>query len=840
MPVPTSVALQPALPDLLKELALDLHWSWSHHTDKIWRQLDPVLWELTHNPFVVLQTVSTQRIREVMEDPIVSDIVQEFVEAKRQAAIAPAWYQHHYSQSPLLCIAYFSMEFMLSEALPIYSGGLGNVAGDLLKTASDLGVPLIGVGLLFQQGYSRQVIYPDGFQHYVTPFNDPSQLPLEPLRDDNGEWLRIEIKLPGYSVWLRTWKVQVGRTMLYLLDSNDAANFPIHRGITNELYGAGSEERFLQELVLGIGGWLLLESLGIYPEVCHLNEGHCAFVVVERALKFKDQHGCSFEEALMSTRAGNVFTTHTATGAGFDFFEPAMIRRYLDFYIKDRLQISFRDFLALGRSHPDDESELFNTAYLAIKGSGWVNGVSCLHQLVSQRLFSPLFPRWPIPEVPIDHLTNGVHMPTWDSPEADKLWTEACGKDRWLGTLESLEQNIRAVSSERLWAMRLEAKRQFVAFTRNRYTRQLATLGAPPDIVEKSTKLFDPGVFTIGFARRFVGYKRTNLLLHDRERLMRLLRDQAKPVQMVLAGKAHRGDQEGQRLIADWIMFIQKEGLSERIVFLSDYDMLICAQLVQGVDLWINTPQRPWEACGTSGMKVLVNGGLNLSVLDGWWDEAYDPEVGWAIGDRAVFHQRSISEEQEVQQLYYLLETEIIPCFYRQNEKGIPDGWVNRMRESMARLTPRFSANRALREYTERFYLPAATAYRGRSANKGEEGIRLARYKKQLEEKWRGVSFKEISLVLQDESYLFRATAFLSGLASNEVVAELYADEDNGCGPQVYPMVFDGFLEEQPAIAMFQAVLPATSDAAAYTARIRPSCTALLLPMECNLILWQH
>src|SRR5438876_395179 len=381
--------------DSLAELALDMRWSWNHATDKIWRQLDPELWEITHNPCVVLQTVSRDQIERLLADPVFRKNVDGLVQARRDAAEAPAWFHHTYPQSPLRSVAYFSMEFMLSEALPIYSGGLGNVAGDQLKAASDLGVPVIGVGLLYQQGYFRQVIDKDGAQQALFPYNDPGQLPITPLRRANGEWLRLEIALPGYSVWLRTWQVQVGRVKLYLLDSNDAANFPAHRGITSELYGGGLEFRLKQELLLGIGGWRLLDALGIKPDVCHLNEGHAAFAVLERARSFMQETGQPFDVALTVTRAGNLFTTHTAVAAGFDRFAPALIEQYLDGYAEQKLGIPLHDLLALGRQNPNDSSEPFNMAYLAVRGSGAVNGVSRLHGEVSRHIFLPLFPHWP-------------------------------------------------------------------------------------------------------------------------------------------------------------------------------------------------------------------------------------------------------------------------------------------------------------------------------------------------------------------------------------------------------------------------------------------------------------
>jgi starch phosphorylase len=750
--------------DSLSELALDLRWSWHHGADELWRRLDPTLWELTQNPWVVLQTVSRDKLKRELADPAFSKMIDDLLRAKHEAVAAPAWFQQKHPQSPLSCAAYFSMEFMLSEALPIYSGGLGNVAGDQLKAASDLGVPVVGVGLLYQQGYFRQVINQDGAQQALYPYNDPGQLPITPLRQPNGEWLRLEIALPGYSVWLRAWQVEVGRVKLYLLDSNDAANFPAHRGITSELYGGGPELRLKQELVLGIGGWRLLTVLAIKPEVCHLNEGHAAFAVLERARDFMEETGLPFAAALAATRAGNLFTTHTAVAAGFDRFSPALIEQYLGWYANERLHIPLKDLLALGRQNADDSSEPFNMAYLAIRGSGSVNGVSRLHGEVSRNLFQPLFPRWPTEEVPVGYVTNGVHMPTWDSAAADDLWTEACGKKRWLGMSETLEQDILRVSDEKLWQLRSVASESIVSHARRRLSLQLAASGAPPEAVEEAKHLFDPKVLTIGFARRFATYKRPNLLLHDPDRLLRLLTNPQRPMQLILAGKAHPADQGGQALIQEWTRFIRRPEVRPHAVFLADYDMHLTEQLVHGVDVWLNTPRRPWEACGTSGMKVLVNGGINLSELDGWWAEAYTPEVGWALGDGQEHHDDAARDAAEAEALYGLLEREVVPEFYTRDDRDIPTAWVARMRESMARLTPRFSADRAVREYTEQHYLPCAAAYRRRVAEKGKMGKQVFDWESELEQKWAALHFGETKIETQGGQHVFEVQVALNGL----------------------------------------------------------------------------
>jgi starch phosphorylase len=826
--------------DSLAELALDMRWSWNHATDGVWRTLDPILWELTRNPWVILQTVSRDQIERALADPAFRKNVDDHLRAKRQASETPAWFQQKHPQSPLTCVAYFCMEFMLSEALPIYSGGLGNVAGDQLKAASDLGVPVIGVGLLYQQGYFRQVIDKNGAQQALYPYNDPGQLPITPVRQPNGEWLRLEIALPGYSVWLRAWQVQAGRVKLYLLDSNDAANFPARRGITSELYGGGPELRLEQEMLLGIGGWRLLQALGIKPEVCHLNEGHAAFATLERARSFMEETGQPFEVAFAATRAGNLFTTHTPVAAGFDLFTPSLIEQYLGKYAQKKLGITLRDFLALGRQNPNDSSESFNMAYLAIRGSGAVNGVSRLHGKVSRQLLAPLFPHWPEEEVPVGHVTNGVHMPTWDSASADDLWTGACGKKRWLGTTENLEHDIRRISDGALWQFRIAASKSLVDYARERLSGQLAASGAPAESIEVAEHLFDPNALTLGFARRFATYKRPDLLLHDRQRLLHLLSNSERPVQLIIAGKAHPADQAGQALIQEWIQFIRQPQARPPVIFLSDYDMHLTGRLVQGVDVWINTPRRPWEACGTSGMKALVNGGINLSELDGWWAEAYTPEVGWALGDGREHGDDPAWDAAEAEALYDLLEREVIPEFYARDKDGIPTAWVKRMRESMARLTPIFSAHRAVREYTEERYLPAAIAYREREANKGAFGKELVDWQHSLEQKWDTLHFGEVKVETRGQQHIFEVHVWLNDLDPQAIRVELYADGINSGDPVREEMKCAGSLPDNSGSCVFHATVHTPRPASDYTARIIPVHSGAAVPLESARILWQR
>lgn len=824
--------------DDLAELALNIRWSWNHAADELWQLLDPALWELTHNPWIVLQTVSRDTLERQLADLAFREKISELMKLKEIAISIPAWFEQNYPDAPLTCIAYFSMEFMLSEALPIYVGGLGNVAGDQLKSASDLGVPVVAVGLLYQQGYFRQEIDKYGNQQALFPYNDPGQLPITPLRLPNGEWLRLNVSLPGYPVWLRTWQVQVGRVKLYLLDSNDAANLPVHRGITNELYGGGPDLRIKQEIILGIGGWKLLRALGIKPEVCHMNEGHAAFLVLERANEFMKENGLSFEAALAVTRAGNLFTTHTAVAAGFDHFSPSLMEQFFGAYANNEIGITLKDLLALGRQNPNDSTESFNMAYLAIRGSGAVNGVSRLHGTVSRHLFECLFPRWPKDEVPVGYVTNGVHVPTWDAEFADNIWTQFCGKDRWRGNLETLEQKINTLSDETLWQLRTVCRNDLVHYTRKKLERQFTVSGQSPEIIEIAKQVFNSNTLTLGFARRFVPYKRPDLLLHDPERLIRLLTNPEHPVQLVIAGKAPPLDESAKALIGQWVQFIQQHQLYHHVVFLSDHDMLLAGQLVQGADVWINTPRRPWEACGTSGMKVLVNGGLNLSELDGWWAEAYTPEVGWALGDVQEHGDDPAWDALEAEALYDLLEQRVIPEFYTRNENGMPVRWIERMRKSMSTLTPLFSANRSVREYTERYYLPAAANYIKRSAEKGAAGVKIVSLHQELRNKWMEIRLGEVQIESVENGYIFRLRVLLNGIHPDKILVELFAESDNGAAPIKISMEPDPNYpngDEQ----MYHAQVTSTRPATDYTARIIPGYENLSVPLEDNLILWQ-
>jgi glycogen phosphorylase len=814
----------------LAELAFDLRSAWNHRADALWEALGPDLWRETGNPWLVLQSASRERVRQLWSTPAFRRLADDLREERRREDAAPTWFLTQTAMADLKSVAFFSLEFALSEALPLYSGGLGNVAGDYLKTASDLGFPLVGVGLFYQQGYFRQTIDVDGAQREFFPFNDATQMPVVPVRNESGEWVRVRLPRAGPPVWLRAWGARVGRGLLYLLDSNDPQNGPADRGITAQLYGGGPEVRLLQEMALGIAGWRLLRAVGIRPDVCHLNEGHAALVAVERARDFMRETGQPFPVALAATRVGNVFTTHTPVEAGFDRFAPELVSAYLGAYVRDELGISLSEFFALGRARPDDDGERFSMAWLASRGSGALNGVSRRHGEVSRKLFQCLFPRWPESEVPIGHVTNGVHVATWDSAAADALWTATCGKDRWTGDLQRAT-SIRECSDADLWALRAKGRSELIAFARERVARQLATAGVTGEALETAMRALDPDTLTIGLARRFTEYKRPTLLLRDAERFAAILNNTRRPVQIIVAGKAHPHDDSGRELVQTWVRFVRRPNVRAHAVFLADYDLRLAERLVQGVDLWLNTPRPPWEACGTSGMKVLVNGGVNLSALDGWWEEAYRPQVGFAL-PRDEPH-----DDHDAANLYDLLEREVVPAFYERDPSGLPRAWLSLMRESMAALTPTYSANRALREYAERYYLPSAQALALRTAQGGEAAARLVAWERTVTAHWHGIRFGEVRIRTEAGSHRFAATVYLDDLDPDAVAIELWADEDGTSNAQRVRMSRDAPLVGSRGF-VYVAEVPATRPSDHFTARAVPSHPDARLPLELPLVTW--
>jgi starch phosphorylase len=693
----------------LNDLALNLRWSWDHPTIELFRRLDSDLWEQTnHNPWLMLGRIDQKRLAEAESDEAFLAHMDRVWANLHEYLQNAGWFRRAHPEAGGLRIAYFSAEFGLTECIPNYAGGLGILAGDHLKSASDLGLPLTGMGLLYQGGYFRQYLNADGWQQETYPINDFRNLPLEPVKDEFDEPVFIDVDFPGRKVFAQIWKVQVGRIPLYLLDTNNPRNSPDDRKITGALYGGERELRIQQEIILGIGGMRALRALNIQPTVCHMNEGHSAFLGLERARMELEECKIGYYEARQLTAAGNVFTTHTPVPAGFDRFDPGLMEHYFRAYVQ-QLGISFDEFMRYGRDNPNDPGSQFNMANLAARHSSYANGVSRLHGQVSREMAHPVWSGYPLDEVPIGYVTNGVHVPTWISMEMSAVL------DRYLGPKWSEDpanhdvwNRIDRIPDHELWRVHQIRRERLVHYARSRLAAQIANRGGSNTEAAAAHAVLDPDVLTIGFARRFATYKRATLILRDAERLKRILLDAKRPVQLLLAGKAHPHDGFGKELIRQIVHFAQDAQVRSSVVFLEDYDMSVARYLVQGCDVWLNTPRRPNEASGTSGMKLLPNGGLNLSVLDGWWDEAFDGEVGWGIGRGEAYTDEEYQDRVESEALYNLLENEVAPLFYDRDVEDVPRGWVAKMKASMKRLTPVFNTNRMVAEYAERFYLPAS------------------------------------------------------------------------------------------------------------------------------------
>ncbi len=823
---------------VLRDLASDLQWSWNHSSDQLWRRLNPEIWESTGNPVSVLHFTSDQTLQTLAKDTDFLRELKKLVAAREQYLGSPGWYARHYGKAPLRQVAYFSMEFGLCDALPLYAGGLGMLAGDYLKTASDLAVPLIGIGLLYQEGYFRQSFNPDGWQEETYLYNDPGSLPLQPLRDSDGSWMDVEATFLCREVRFRIWVAQVGRIKLYLLDSNHPCNQPHDRGITSKLYGGGTELRLVQEIALGICGWRLVEQLGLDVDICHLNEGHAAFATLERIRSYCTKHKVDFWNGLWATRAGNLFTTHTPVAAGFDCYPADLLRRYAN-EPAEALGVTLEEILSLGRLDPNDTNEVFNMAYLAMRTCAQSNGVSKLHGEVSQRIFQPLFPRWPERDVPVAHVTNGVHVPTWDSPEADAIWSQVYGRERWRDDISKLKPSLlQEVSDQQLWHMASVGRARLVEYARKRFTRQFRhETSTQPSLNARSPNEapLDPNILTLGFARRFAEYKRPALLLHDPERLMRILSNPKHPVQLLVAGKAHPADSIGKGKLQGWQQFLQRPELAAHLVFLEDYDITLAQHLVQGVDLWLNTPRRPWEASGTSGMKVLVNGGLNLSTLDGWWAEGYQSQFGWALGD-GLEHDPE-QDHADALQLYQLLEEEVIPRFYARDQEELPREWIQLMRASMTQLAPRFSSNRMMREYLDQHYQPLAKEFALRTADNAKLAKTLNEWTRHLHQHWHEIHIGEQAATESLQGWQLEANVHLGAIHPETVVVEAIADATGS-----FPAQRISLSLARPGVANvyhYKGLLPQDRPASDFSLRVIPFDEHAQVPAENSLICWQ-
>jgi glycogen phosphorylase len=764
--------VKPALPtalDRLPELGVNLMWSWNHGVRAIFRRLDPVAWkESNHNPVVMLGRVSQASLERAAADP-------RFLALYRRACDILDTYVASKPASNML-VAYFSMEYGLLDCMPIYSGGLGVLSGDHLKASSDGMVPLVGVGLAYQNGYFQQALDPDGWQQERTPVNDFYSLPLTPVTNPDGSEMLVSVPVGSYEIFVKVWRIDVGRVKLYLLDTNVAQNASQEfRETTHQLYGGDLHTRIRQEIVLGIGGLRVLEQLHLKPTVFHMNEGHSAFLAIERIRVLMAEQRLSFEEALYASRGSNVFTTHTSVPAGIDTFDPAVIRDYFGGYC-ERAGIPLEKFLTLGRRGRAEPHEPFNMAISAIQTSSYRNAVSRLHRRVSQEMWEGLWPNLPVWEVPITSITNGVHLTSWINGDLANLYDQYLQPDWREGHAErEMWNQTTDIPVTELWEGHRRRKRRLVAFVRERMAAAATARNAPSAEIERAKEVLDPEVFTIGFARRFATYKRATLVFKDLARLKRILSNEKMPVQIVIAGKAHPRDLPGKTLIREIVHFSRDLELAGRVVFVEDYGIEVAGELVQGVDLWLNTPRRGEEACGTSGMKAGVNGVLSLSILDGWFDEAAENSGGWAIGDREPYSPDR--DDAHATAIYSLLEHEIVPLYYEAREHGVPMRWMRRVRQCLRYVSANFNCQRMIGEYNSEFYEPAHRKWEETAREQFAAAREYSAWARETEQRWPGVAFTQgtgtaLAAVLSGATVPLRAGLDLAGLSPRDVRVE--------------------------------------------------------------------
>jgi len=749
MPNVRSFVVLPSLPDSLRALDLiarNMFWSWNPEFIELFRRIDSDLWKACgHNPVKLLGTVSQDRLEALAENRGFVSELGRAVEKLKSYLEGPSWFEPGQSQDTRPLVAYFSVEFGIHECLPLYAGGLGILAGDHLKSASDLGIDLVGVGLLYQ-AYFRQYLNVDGWQQEVYVESDSCNMPIVLVRKEDGQPLTISVEYPGRAVRLRIWSVSVGKVKLYLLDSNIPANVPQDRAITGSLYGGDREMRIRQEIMLGIGGMRALTAMGISPTVCHINEGHSAFVVLERIRQLCRMKGVGFAEASEAVRASSVFTVHTPVKAGSDEFPVEMMDKYFSDYLP-ALGIGKDEFLGLGRADSTDEKESFKMPILALRLSAYRNGVSKLHGQVSRKMWAGLWPGVPADEVPITSITNGIHIKSWLSAEMDLLYERYLGPN-WAeqSAEESVWKNIDQIPDEEFWRVRQRCKENLVVFARRRLKAQIQRRGTYHTELNWAEEVLDPEALTIGFARRFAPYKRGNLLLKDPKRLVKLLTDPDRPLQIIFAGKAHPRDNEGKEIIRQIIHFASQYQVRRRIVFVEDYDINVARALVRGVDVWLNNPRRPMEASGTSGMKAAVNGALSMSTLDGWWCEGYKPELGWAIGSGESYEDPNYQDMVESQAIYNMLENEVVPLFYTRSTDNLPRAWIRRVKNSIKWISPQFGTHRMLTEYMNRFYSPATNKWFHLMAENMARARELAEWKSNVKAAWREIAVSTVDI----------------------------------------------------------------------------------------------
>jgi starch phosphorylase len=842
----STYTVKPKLPAALRpleEMAQNLWLSWNFDAVQLFILLDYDAWAKSQqSPIRTLGMVSQERLEKAAKDDSYLAALNEVYKRFQRYKKGDTWYRG----SKKDVVAYFSMEYGMDTSLPIYSGGLGILSGDHMKTSSDMGLPLVGIGLLYRQGYFQQYLNADGFQQENYPENDWYNMPVERKNDKDGNAIKISVDLAGRVLTAQIWEVKVGRSSLYLLDTNIEENAADLRNVTATLYGGDKETRIQQEILLGIGGIRALRALGINPAATHMNEGHAAFLGIERIREIMTEKGFSFAEAKEVLWATNIFTTHTPVPAGNERFDIELMSKYMTPWTQI-LGISWKEFLGLGRENINNDQETFCMTVLALKMAAYSNGVSRLHGRVSREMWQGLWPNLPLDEVPIGHVTNGVHPRTWVGSSMQDLL------DRYFGpqfenkpTDLEIWNRMDRISDEELWRTHERRRERLVAFARDRIRQYMKRTGAVERKIQQAEDALSPSALTIAFARRFATYKRGNLLLRDPERLLRLLKDTERPIQLIFAGKAHPMDMPGKELIREIIHFAEKNDVANRIVFIENYDMTVARYLTSGADIWLNTPRRPLEASGTSGMKAAMNGVLNCSVLDGWWDEAYDPELGWAIGTGEEYEDTNLQDDIESKALYDLLEREIIPTFYERGRDGLPREWIHNMKNCMRTIGQSMSSHRMLMDYSNQFYFPALKNYRRLAKDDFAESKALAAYMNRLQSMWNNIKIAKVDsnakrVMNRGDSLTVTAQVDLGGLNPEEVKVELYhgtvSTQDSSITKaqkaEMRPMGQEGNLYR------YQVKIEcSTTGMQGHTVRILPKHDALVHPYRSGLIKW--
>jgi starch phosphorylase len=834
----------------LREIAYNLIWSWNPDIRELFKRLDRDLWiETNHNPVMMLGLISQERLLEVSQDDGFRAHLDRGYNNLKQYLTEKTWFQKNYNYTDDLNIVYFSAEFGLTECLQTYSGGLGVLAGDHLKAASDLGIPLVGLGLLYKVGYFQQYLNSEGWQHERYEINDFDNLPMTLILNEKKEPLVLSVTMADREVYFQIWMIQIGRIPLYLLDTNVSENSELDRKITETLYGGNVETRIQQEIVLGIGGIKALQVLGIHPTVCHMNEGHSAFLSLERIRHLIQNHGLNFNEAKEVGFYSNVFTTHTPVPAGIDVFPNELVEKYLGTYYRNELKISDTEFYSLGSIYRHRESSVFNMAHLAMNTSGFINGVSKLHSEVSRKMWVSGYPNVPFNEIPIGHITNGIHTRSHISREFDDLFVQYIG-EKWIRDPSSaaLWERVDSIPDEEIWRLHERRRARLVAFVRKRLVKQIKSKGGSQVEIEAAGEILDPNALTIGFARRFATYKRATLIFQDLDRLLKILNHKEKPVQFVISGKAHPKDEEGKRFIQEIYQITKDERFKRKIVFIENYDLNVASYLVQGCDIWLNNPRRPLEASGTSGMKVIANGGLNLSVLDGWWAEAFDPEVGWEIGGGEEYSDPIHQDNMEARQLFNTIETKITPLFYARGEDRIPRAWIAVVKNSMRKLGPIFNTQRMVQEYFEKYYIPAHDRRGNLLMAEAAKVKDFTLWKKYLKENWSQIFVGKVETsnsakqIFVGQEYPVKAEINLGQLKPEDVEVQIYfgpiEDQDS---PQNYStmMMAPSSGKNEDGNYIFSGVIKSRrSGQQGFTIRILPKNPLLISPFELGVVHW--